>query len=92
MSKRKEFISKIISKTELTKKEAEEVMEAVFESAEETLLETGEVVLGNMGKLKSVERAERTARNPKTGEEIKVPAKTAAKYCPSKYMKEKLNS
>ena len=84
MSKRKEFISKIVSKTELSKKEAEEVMEAVFESAEETLIETGEVVLGNMGKLKSVERKERTARNPKTGEPIKVPAKTAAKYCPSK--------
>ena len=92
MSKRKEFISKIESKTDLSKKEIETFMEAVFDSIEETLLETGEATLGNLGKLKTVERAERTARNPKTGEGIKVPAKTAAKYSPSKYMKEKLNS
>ena len=92
MSKRKEFIGKIMSKTEMNKKEAEEIMEAVFESVEETLLENGEVSIGNLGKLKVVQRAARKGRNPQTGEEIQIEAKNAAKYEPSKYMKGKLNS
>lgn len=92
MSKRKEFINRVIDKTDLPKKDVETFMEAIFESAEDTLIETGEVTLGKLGKIKTVQRAERKARNPKTGEEITVPAKTTAKYSPSKYMKEKLNS
>lgn len=92
MSKRKEFISKIEAKTEMGKKEIETLMEAVFESIEETLIETGEVVLGKLGKIKTVERAARKGRNPQTGEEIDVAAKTAAKFSPSKQLKDKLNA
>lgn len=92
MSKRKEFINRVIEKTDLPKKDVEVYMEAVFEAVEDTLHETGEVTLGKLGKIKTVERAARKARNPKTGEEVTVPAKTAAKFSPSKQFKEKLNS
>ena len=92
MSKRKEFIGKIESKTDLSKKDIESFMEAVFEAVEETLLETGEVSIGKLGKLKVVHRAARKGRNPSTGEEIQIEAKNTGKYEPSKYMKQKLNS
>ena len=92
MSKRKEFINRVIDKSDLPKKDIEALIEAVFEAAEDTLIETGEVTLGKLGKIKTVKRAERKARNPKTGEEIIVPAKTAPKLSPSKQLKEKLNN
>lgn len=92
MSKRKEFINRVIEKTDLPKKDVEVYMEAVFEAVEDTLLEAGEVSIGKLGKLKVVQRAARKGRNPQTGEEIQIEAKNAAKYEPSKHMKEKLNS
>ena len=92
MSKRKDFINAIIDKTDFSKEQAELAMESVFEVVEETLLETGEVSIGQMGKIKKVKRAARKGRNPKTGEEIDIPEKVATKYTESKTIKEKLNS
>jgi nucleoid DNA-binding protein len=46
----------------------EDVLGAVAEAAQEALKKGGEVVLPHIGKLKTVTRAARQARNPKTGE------------------------
>ena len=92
MSKRKDFINAIIDKTDFSQEQAELAMDAVFQVAEETLLDTGEVSIGQMGKIKKVKRAARKGRNPKTGEEIEIPEKVATKYTQSKTIKEKLNS
>jgi DNA-binding protein HU-beta len=81
------LIAKVAEKAELTKKESAKLVDAVFESVLEGLLEDGEAVLGDLGKLQVVKRAARKARNPLTNEEILVPEKNAPKFKPSKHLK-----
>ena len=45
---------------------------------------------GDLGKLKPVTRAARVARNPKTGAEVQVPAKTGVKFLATKALRERL--
>jgi DNA-binding protein HU-beta len=47
-----------------------------------------EVVIANFGSFKVKERAERKGRNPKTGEEIIIPAKKVVSFSPGKNLKE----
>jgi len=68
--------------------EAGEIFDKVMETVEEVLVEYKEAPLGKLGKLQVVERAARKGRNPATGEEIEIVAKGAAKYSPSKYLKD----
>ncbi len=49
----------------------------------EALMTDGEFPLWGLGKLKLVRRAARMARNPKTGEGIRVPSRRAVKFVPS---------
>lgn len=56
----------------------------------ETLLAGGDFPLFGLGKLKIVKRAERGARNPKTGKRMRIPARNAIKFVPSKATKEAL--
>lgn len=49
------------------------------------------VTLHKIGKLKPIERAARTGRNPKTGEEIVIPASKSVKFSIAKDLKDGLN-
>lgn len=88
----KEALAKAVAtKLEVTIKDAKVIVDSVFEAVEDGLVEHGEVTLGGLGKLVTVEKAARTARNPKTGESIDVPAKTGVKLKPSKALKDTVN-
>lgn len=50
------------------------------------------VPLFGLGKIVPVKRAARKGRNPRTGAEISIPEKKAAKYQPGKRAKDALNS
>lgn len=86
--KKAEFIKAVATKLEVTQKEADRIATGVFEVVEDGLVEGKKVPLGTLGKLGTVERAARKARNPQTGEEIDVAPKTAPKYFPSGHIKE----
>lgn len=88
---KKALVLKVASKTELSIKDATEMVDAVLYGALEGLLEEGKVDLGVLGKLEKVEKAARKGRNPHTGEEIDIPAKFAPRYKPGKAIKEELN-
>lgn len=49
------------------------------------------ISLGKIGRLRLVDRAPRTCRNPHTGEAISLPARRTVKLSPSKALKEALN-
>lgn len=55
-----------------------------------TLAAGGEVTLPGIGSLKPVKRAAREGRNPLTGEKLKIPAKTVAKFTAAKALKDAL--
>lgn len=86
-----ELVKAVAEKTNLTLVAAGDVVNAVFGSITEALVEGQEVALPGFGTYKVAERAERTCRNPKTGETIKVPASKSVSFKVSKALNEKLN-
>lgn len=67
-------------------------VDAVLKSFESTLARQlaagGEIRMPGFGSFKTTERAARTSRNPRTGEPIPVPARTALRFVPGKGLKE----
>lgn len=74
-----------------TQKEAAEKLDKFVEVLAEVIKSGEELTLGDLGKFEIVTRAERTCRNPQTGEQMKVPAKKAVKFKPSSKMKKAVN-
>jgi len=71
-----------------TKKVSREIVNAVVAGLTEGLLTEGKVSLIGFGTFQLVKKAARTARNPKTGEEIQVPEKMVPKFRASQVLKE----
>ncbi|MGL4308728.1 HU family DNA-binding protein [Cetobacterium sp. SF1] len=72
----------------LSKAEAERKLDGVLEAMEETLKSGEDINFLGWGKFEVVERAERTGRNPQTGEAIKIEAKKTVKFKPGKNLLE----
>lgn len=89
---KQELIKAVAEKSVVTRGRAEEVLAALSTVVIEGLSDDGEVVLPGIGKLKLSERAARTARNPKTGESVDVPAKTVVKLGVSKGLADAVGS
>lgn len=83
-----ELISAVAEKSELTKKDAEKVVNAVFASIEEALANNEKVQLVGFGTFEVRERASRTGRNPKTGEPIEIAAAKVPAFKAGKALKE----
>jgi DNA-binding protein HU-beta len=71
-----------------TKVQAEEIVDGLFESIVSTLKKGGEVSVAGFGIFSVKHRAARTARNPKTGEQVQVPATKVPKFRPAKALKD----
>lgn len=69
-----DLISQVAEKTDLTKKDAEKAVTAVFAAIEEALARGDKVQLVGFGTFEIRERAARKGRNPQTGEEIEIAA------------------
>lgn len=87
---KKELVDVIASKTEMTKKDSEAALSAVVESIKEALIKGDDIRLVGFGTFSVKETAARTGRNPKTGEEIKIPAGKRVAFKASKELKEVL--
>lgn len=62
-----------------TKVQAEEIVDGLFNAIIDTLKKGGEVSIAGFGIFSVKARAARMARNPKTGEQVKVAAKKSSK-------------
>ena len=71
-----------------TKVQAEEVVDGLFEAIVSTMKKGGEVSIAGFGIFSVKGRAARMARNPKTGEQVKVAAKKVPKFRPAKGLKD----
>lgn len=71
-----------------TKVQAEEVMDGLMEAIIGTLKKGNEVSIAGLGIFSVKQRAARMARNPKTGEQVKVPATKVPKFRPAKAFKD----
>ena len=85
---KKVIVDEIAEKLEMTKAEAKDVFEAVFDIVSNHLVAGEDVAILGIGKFKVVERAARTARNPQDGSKIEIPAKKVVRFAPAKSLKE----
>lgn len=89
---KKEFAKVLFEKGVFNSKaEAERKFDTILETVEETLKAGEEINFIGWGKFEVVERPERTGRNPKTGEEIKIEAKKTVKFKAGKTLLDKIN-
>lgn len=88
---REEF-AKLMVKNGMAKsqREAKENLDKFIGLLEEAILENGGLQLIGWGKLEIVKTAPKIGRNPKTGEEVKIPEGKKIKFTAGKELKEKL--
>ena len=85
-----ELIVALAQKAELSKKDAEKALGAFVEVVTETLKAGDKVQLVGFGTFESKDRPARTARNPRTGEEIQIPATKTASFKVGKALKDSI--
>lgn len=83
-----QILTALAEKTEMSKKEVGDFFDALAEMAYKEVKSEGEFVLPGFGKLVKANRKARIGRNPATGEEIKIAAKTVVKFRLAKAAKE----
>ncbi|GAA0772028.1 HU family DNA-binding protein [Clostridium subterminale] len=86
-----ELIGKMAEKSGLTKKDNEAVLKAFIESVEEALEGGEKVQLVGFGTFETRERAARVGRNPRTKEEIQIPASKVPVFKVGKEFKDIVN-
>jgi len=89
MNKR-ELIDEVSGKVGITKKGAGNVIDAIVETITNALKKGEKVALVGFGTFQVRERKARRGRNPRTGEEIQIPAKKVPKFRPGKRLREKV--
>ena len=86
-----ELIQAVMAKAEVSHRDAEAVVEAVFETIAGAVVKGEAVKLSGFGIFEKKERAARVGTNPANGEKIEIPASNSVSFKPSKNLKEKLN-
>jgi len=86
--KKAELIDAVATKSELTKQDSKKAVDALFETISNTLEKEEKIQLIGFGTFEVRERAERTGRNPQTGEEMTIPASKVPAFKPGKELKE----
>lgn len=83
-----DLINHVAAAAGLTKASAGEAVEAVLGGISSTLSNGDSVSLVGFGTFSVAERSARTARNPRTGDTINVPASKAPKFKAGKALKD----
>ena len=86
-----DLISKMAEISGMTKASAEKALNAFIEAVKEALGRGERVSLVGFGTFMVVERAARKGRNPRTGEEIEIPAKKIVKFKPGSNLEAVVN-
>lgn len=86
-----ELVEQVARNTQITKKNAEVIVNTVFESIVDSLKGGEKIELRGFGSFRIRERGSRVGRNPKTGARVDVPSKKIPYFKPGKQLKELLN-
>ena len=86
-----DFINIVADKANITKRQSEDIINVVFDTLAEALVDGEKIVFSGFGTFEVRERAERVGRNPQTGEEIKIAGSKTAVFKPGKTLKDDIN-
>ena len=87
-----ELIEEVSRVVEMTRKDSEVIVEAIFDSIVRSLRGGDKIEIRGFGSFRTRERQPRVGRNPKTGTRVDVPAKRIPYFKPSKELKDLVNT
>ncbi|MDF0606664.1 HU family DNA-binding protein [Neisseriaceae bacterium TC5R-5] len=85
---KQELIKQLATNAEITNKQAEAVLNTLTTAIQDTLRAGGELLIPDIGKFGTAQKAARAGRNPQTGETIQIAAKRVPKFTPVKALKD----
>ncbi len=85
-----ELVAKVAAEAGVTKAAAERCVNAFVSALTDALAKGERVALPGLGVFNVKERKARKGRNPRTGEEITIPARKVVVFNPAKALKEKV--
>lgn len=86
-----ELVDEVARTVQLTKKQAETIVNIVFDSIVDSLRAGEKIELRGFGSFRLRNRKSRLGRNPKTGAKVDVPSKKIPYFKPGKELKELIN-
>jgi len=89
---KKDLVKAMAAKTGMKVVEAERALSAFIEAVTEALSGGEEVRLTGFGTFRVVDRAPRCLKNPRTGEEMEIPARRVVKFKPGGGLKFQVSS
>ena len=89
--KRADLIEEVSRAVDLTRKESETIIDAIFGGIVKALRRGEKIECRGFGIFRTRQRRPRIGRNPKTGARVEVPAKKIPYFKPSKELKDLIN-
>lgn len=86
-----ELVAGVAEKAGLTKKDAERAVNALFDCVQQALAGGEKVQLIGFGTFEVKKRAARKGRNPRTGQDIEIPASSSPSFKAGKALKDAVN-
>jgi DNA-binding protein HU-beta len=85
---RSQLLNALAERNDMSRKEADAVLTSLVDLITETVARGEDVAISGFAKFRRIDRPARMARNPATGETVKVPAKRVARITPLKAFKD----
>lgn len=85
---KEELVKEVSKKSKVSQKAAADIIAAVLETIQKTVSKGKKVTLVGFGTFEPRKRAARLGRNPQTGAELKIAAKTVPAFSAGKKFKE----
>ncbi len=85
---KEELVKEVAKLSKVSQKAAADVVAAVIDTVEKSVSKGKKVTLVGFGTFEARKRAARIGRNPQTGKELKIPAKTVPAFTAGKKFKE----
>ena len=85
-----ELVEQIAQKADLSRRDAEQAVDAALKTIEEQLASGGEITLTGFGKFHVAERGARQGRNPQTGATIQIAASRVPRFSAGSKLKERV--
>ena len=85
-----DLVELVAENADVARKQADEIVQVVLESIIAALHRDEKVELRGFGSFRIRQRGSRIGRNPKTGDQVKVPPKRIPYFKPGKHLREAL--
>jgi DNA-binding protein HU-beta len=85
---KEELVQEVAKKAKVSQKQVDETLASIVDTIVKTVAKGKKVTLIGFGTFEPRKRAARTGRNPQTGKELKIPAKTVPAFSAGKKFKD----